>query len=86
MAGIQKVFDDTTSSHMINIFSLLLQAPSDFLSKAVRTAAIKRAYEIDASGMKPGSKEPLSGSESELVRRFMVKVLRDTEQLGPLVS
>ena len=71
---------------MINIFSLLLQAPSDFLTKAVRTAAVKRAYEIDAAASKPGSSDPLSASESEIIRRFMVKVLKDTEYLGPLVS
>lgn len=86
MAGTQKIIDDTTSSDMINIFSFLLQAPSDFLTKAVRTAALERAYEIDAAGSKPGSSKPLSGSESESIRRFMVNISKDTEKLGPLVS
>jgi hypothetical protein len=83
---LQKAIDDKTSANIISIISLLLQAPLDFLTKTVRTAAIKRTYEIDAGGILPGSTTPLTTSEQELLRRFMVKVIRDTEQVGPLVS
>jgi hypothetical protein len=62
--GIAKAIDNDTSSNMINIFSLLLQAPSDFLTKAVRSAAVKRAYAMDAAGLKPGSSDPLTVSEA----------------------
>jgi hypothetical protein len=83
---VQQAIDDETSTSIISILSLLLRAPLDFLTKTVRNAVTRSVYEIDASGVLPGSTRKLAGSEQELLRNFMVKVIKDTEQLGPLVS
>ena len=83
---VQQAIDSKTSTSIINVLSLLLRAPLDFLTKTVRNAAIKRAYEVDAGGISPESGRRLTNSEQALLRQFMVKVIKDTEHVGPLVS
>jgi hypothetical protein len=83
---IQSLIGDDTSVNNAAVFAFLLEAPSDFLNRNVRSLAIKRAYNIDASSPGQKSFKKLNAADRALIRRFMVKIIKDTEYIGPLVS
>ncbi|KAJ9111384.1 hypothetical protein QFC19_001152 [Naganishia cerealis] len=86
LSAIKTLLEDEAATSDTAVFAFLLGAPSDFLSKNVRGLAIRRAYAIDASSSAPGSLNVLKASERELIRRFMVKIVKDTDYVGPLAE
>ncbi|KAJ9095632.1 hypothetical protein QFC21_005504 [Naganishia friedmannii] len=86
LKAIQSLIGDDASVNDTAVFDFLLGTPSDFLNRNVRSMAIKHAYTIDASSPGPTSLKELNASDRALIRRFMVKIIKDTEYIGPLAE
>ncbi|KAJ9114638.1 hypothetical protein QFC22_005513 [Naganishia vaughanmartiniae] len=86
LKAIQSRIGDGSSINDTAVFAFLLGTPSDFLNRNVRSMAIKRAYTIDASSPGQSPAKKVNASDRALVRRFMVKVIKNTEYTGPLAE
>jgi hypothetical protein len=67
---------------MAKVYSLLMIAPADYLSRPLRNLSMSKAYEWDLHLVTRGDEK----ETTTLLRRYLSKIIAETGYLGSLVS